>query len=519
MKNYKIKRSGFTLVELIVVISILAILGTIAFLSFGGFTNNARDSKRISDISVISNWLWVYNATSMSYPLPDDWIKIFSWTEVIWYQWYIWDNVSRIIKISSNTKDPLDWKWYTYLVNSKQDKYEVMALLENNNSISLNEKIIPIANAIDNIVRIPFVAGYRMWIVVYQTWTSITPVHELTNTWFDITTAWIWYNAIIWSKEDSIKDLSYLLTSYERPIPVWWIKKITAVTSETQDWQILFWVANKLNVFKKNGLDITIINVEKWTDTLLMANQVDVKVGWTASAVWVYLNNQEMRLLATVWRNFVHNIYSRFPITNTWSIHKIAISKSWVEPHYKLIWTLKSIWVDTKNLTSVIISDETTRYQMLKNWEIDATNNMTYWIYPKDSWLYPILTDDKKVNWYNFPTAILTNQFMIDNKSEELSRFVVAIFETIDYMKKHKEETKQIIKEKYSTFTEEDLEYLYSCFIKTLDWETYIPDISSFESDRWLVQEIALPVNPTRDLKDFVNSKFTKDALIKFPMK
>lgn len=50
MKNTK----AFTLVELIVVITILAILGTIAFISLQGYSAEARDSKRISDVSNIA---------------------------------------------------------------------------------------------------------------------------------------------------------------------------------------------------------------------------------------------------------------------------------------------------------------------------------------------------------------------------------------------------------------------------------------------------------------------------------
>ncbi|MDD2745812.1 MAG: prepilin-type N-terminal cleavage/methylation domain-containing protein, partial [Candidatus Gracilibacteria bacterium] len=42
---------GFTLIELIVVITILAILGTIGFLSIGGYSSKARDSARISDVA------------------------------------------------------------------------------------------------------------------------------------------------------------------------------------------------------------------------------------------------------------------------------------------------------------------------------------------------------------------------------------------------------------------------------------------------------------------------------------
>jgi len=53
MKNMKKQTQAFTLVELIVVITILAILGTIAFINLQWYSWSARDSKRESDISNI----------------------------------------------------------------------------------------------------------------------------------------------------------------------------------------------------------------------------------------------------------------------------------------------------------------------------------------------------------------------------------------------------------------------------------------------------------------------------------
>ncbi|MDD2870488.1 MAG: type II secretion system protein [Candidatus Gracilibacteria bacterium] len=52
MRNTK---NAFTLVELIVVITILAILGTIAFISLQGYSADARNSKRTSDIGNIQS--------------------------------------------------------------------------------------------------------------------------------------------------------------------------------------------------------------------------------------------------------------------------------------------------------------------------------------------------------------------------------------------------------------------------------------------------------------------------------
>jgi prepilin-type N-terminal cleavage/methylation domain-containing protein len=51
-----ISQNWFTLVELIIVITILGILATIAFISFQWYTKDARDWVRISDIKSIYSW-------------------------------------------------------------------------------------------------------------------------------------------------------------------------------------------------------------------------------------------------------------------------------------------------------------------------------------------------------------------------------------------------------------------------------------------------------------------------------
>lgn len=60
---------GFTLIEMIVVITIIAVLSSISFLSYSTVQRNARDTKRQSDLKVIQSALEQYRADQSYYPL------------------------------------------------------------------------------------------------------------------------------------------------------------------------------------------------------------------------------------------------------------------------------------------------------------------------------------------------------------------------------------------------------------------------------------------------------------------
>lgn len=65
-------KSGFTLVELMVVISIIAILSVVGVTVFTGIQKNARDSRRKSDIDAIAKTLeLLYSDTKGSYYISD----------------------------------------------------------------------------------------------------------------------------------------------------------------------------------------------------------------------------------------------------------------------------------------------------------------------------------------------------------------------------------------------------------------------------------------------------------------
>jgi prepilin-type N-terminal cleavage/methylation domain-containing protein len=186
---------AFTLVELIVVITILAILWTIAFLSFQWYNRSARDSVRTSDIKNIEQWLWVMIAKSWIVPTPDD-NKITltaSWT-VIWYQWYAWKQVQNAIWMSANWwKDPIDLSYYTYSTNSNKTKYQLLGFLEW--TISKSE-ILWKSYAIDYSNKFIITRWSEIWILLWNSWTTLNqPIQENGSWIIDLTktTTSSWY--------------------------------------------------------------------------------------------------------------------------------------------------------------------------------------------------------------------------------------------------------------------------------------------------------------------------------------
>lgn len=160
----------FTLVELIVVITILAILWTIAFISFQWYTQNSRDSKRIADINSLKTSLEITSLNTWKYPLPDNYYPTtYSWANV-WNQWTIWEkvvtNLREIIKIPV---DPLSDIEYTYSVLNTNLEYEIWTIMESDNPIVLLNKTF----ADTNITSKAYITWNYNWILAkVSTWTT-----------------------------------------------------------------------------------------------------------------------------------------------------------------------------------------------------------------------------------------------------------------------------------------------------------------------------------------------------------
>lgn len=139
-KNSSIK--GFTLVELIVVISILVILGTIAFISFSDYSKNARDSVRVTDISNIKKVLEIFHLKTGYYPTPSGPSKTVSYSGMLAFtEGSFGDSMGNMGYIS---KKPMDPRFsdieYNYSILANRDKYQLASVLEGGAGISFVPK-------------------------------------------------------------------------------------------------------------------------------------------------------------------------------------------------------------------------------------------------------------------------------------------------------------------------------------------------------------------------------------------
>ena len=127
----KFGRKAFTLVDLIVTITIAAILATIWFLSYQSYVKSSRDSVRLLDVWTLNKSFEYCFLDTGRYPDPDNYFNVtYSWV-LLWKQWSIWEEV--INQLNSVSKIPLDPKFlynYTYSVSYDNQLYQIWLVAE-----------------------------------------------------------------------------------------------------------------------------------------------------------------------------------------------------------------------------------------------------------------------------------------------------------------------------------------------------------------------------------------------------
>jgi len=73
------QNKAFTLVELLVVITILAIMSVVAYQSFGGATDKAHNTTKKSNVTLLGNTLGIFYTEENHYPMPQEYSSTNLW--------------------------------------------------------------------------------------------------------------------------------------------------------------------------------------------------------------------------------------------------------------------------------------------------------------------------------------------------------------------------------------------------------------------------------------------------------
>jgi len=123
-------KSGFTLIEMLVVIAIIAILSGVVIVGVNGFQSRARDTRSIADIKNIQNYLELYFNSCGRYPGGPSCAAgdPASWSDL----------VTAMSPLMGASKFPQSQtvNSYCYGVTSDGLNYVIGSVLENGNSVT-----------------------------------------------------------------------------------------------------------------------------------------------------------------------------------------------------------------------------------------------------------------------------------------------------------------------------------------------------------------------------------------------
>lgn len=250
-------KKWFTLVELMVSLTIISIVAVYWILAYEWHVQWARDANRIANLKALSDWFDVFRMKK-DLPLPENAVEIRSNWELVWWQWEVWDHILSIMDFSQKLKDPKTLENVNYYLTKDRRYFQLMTYME------WNYFDIPFFPSSHFEERKPILNWEKLWILTNPENTSVHRVQEIINEGFlDIwVNTWVYvahFNELWnlkWKAQDLwvIVDLSkngwkpnncvtWLLMN---PDLTWqeWTYKITDITNNTYDWYCS-WVASE----------------------------------------------------------------------------------------------------------------------------------------------------------------------------------------------------------------------------------------------------------------------------------
>ena len=123
----------FTIVELVVAMTILLVLTGLGFYSYTQNVVDARDSVRVSDLASVSSQLKLYKKARGAYPLPGDAFNILNRWRIVANQWVLNEDVT-LTTLDKIPYDPSLERPYIYSTTRNKQEFQLALTLESADS-------------------------------------------------------------------------------------------------------------------------------------------------------------------------------------------------------------------------------------------------------------------------------------------------------------------------------------------------------------------------------------------------
>ncbi len=368
-KNYK---KAFTLVELIVVITILAILWTIAFISLQWYSKDTRNSVRLSDMSNINKMLWIKIVTAWKVPVPDNYVEITASGTVLNYQGEAWENVLPVLWISNGWKDPKDETYYTYSTNTNLTKYQLLGFMEWDPIASVVSESFAVSDLSDRAVKVYW---DELWIIL--NWTTNIPVTQTVDvlnttenykttfseetivewTWSELFTHFYNRNDVLLSDKELAKEDDSLVLYMDMETLTWGLLKDFSQywNNWTLSWGMVYadslvdWLVGKWLNFTWWFISLWDKESTKISDEITMIVLINMKqwiVADNLSVIWKYGSANPGDLWYNI--NIIHNYSANYWTVSCWWLCGWSSSLTNLKDGDYYLISMTSDWINWK---------------------------------------------------------------------------------------------------------------------------------------------------------------------------
>jgi len=406
-KNGLNLRLAFTLVELIVVITILAILWTIAFISLQWYSRDARDSVRKTDLASISKQLELMLVKAWKVYIPENKVDITASGTIISYQWEMWQNTLNKLWVNNWWLDPVGQTSYIYTTTKNLKQYELMWFLENWNTAYIStfpqsyaasdlKNRFPVVKwnniwiFLDPVTKEP-VNNTGTWIDIIKTTTNYTAYVDNSSNWSITWTGKILFTSIYNWNKDFLKDKALakldsslvLYMDMETTIQTWWLLMMKDLSMYQNDWKCDYnwtpfdcWSSSWPKFVNSNWRKAMNFTNSWWKSDFIQSKDwpsLDISTNEVTISVWYKLDKD----LSQMYYNWP-NLIAKRPNHIGWYMAHFNKSNSSISMSYSFLWWFGYNTLSTQKSSFFIKPDKWYFYTWIKSKK---------WIYQYIDWI------------------------------------------------------------------------------------------------------------------------------------